>query len=149
METEITNIQQLRAKIAFLEIKKTEDEFYINHRIASAKAAISKPFTFIKNTFLSPFFDSTGSHVGADWATRMGRIFLPFLLNSTLLRKRGFLVKSLVSMFSQKVINYSVFNKNILSKWVDEISDFVKSKTKKEKRYGVDNYGIPPESETA
>lgn len=147
METEITNLQQLDAKIAFLKTKKAVDEIYFHQKFSSIKDKFTHPFKFVKDLFLGN--SKPSDHFRADWVTSFGRIFLPLFLNKTLLRNRGVLVKTIASLFSQKIVNSSVLNKDVLSHWIDNITGFVKSKTKKERRYGVDDYGIPPESETA
>ena len=149
METNITNLAQLEARIAFLKVKKTEDEIYFNQKFEAIKEKVEHPFKFIKNAISSFVFGGGGNIARADWATNLGRIFFPLLLNKTLLKNKGIIVKTLVSLFSQKAINYSVFNRDVLSSWIDKATDFIKTKTKKEKRYGADDYGIPPESETA
>ena len=51
METQITNLQQLKARIAFLEVKKAEDEIYFNQKFVAIKEKILNPFKFIKETF--------------------------------------------------------------------------------------------------
>lgn len=150
METEITNLAQLKARIAFLEVKKIQDEIYFNQKFDAFKNKATHPFKFIKEMVSSLAFGGGKSKMGsADWATSLGRIFFPMLLNKTLLRNSGGIMKTLVSLVSQKAINYSVFNKDVLASWIDKVTDLVKTKTKKEKRYGIDDYGIPPESETA
>lgn len=150
MKTEITDLTQLQARIAYLKLKKLDDELYFDQRYQSIKDKFQSPFRFLTDT-VSSFAFGTKVEYGAkaDWATNIGRIFFPLLLNKTLLRNKGVIIKTLVSLFSQKAINYSVFNRDVLSNWVDSITSFVKTKTKKEKMYGHDDYGIPPESETA
>lgn len=147
METEITNLYELDARIAILKIKKVEDEIYFNQRYLAVKNKITHPFRFIKNLFLGG--EKASGHFKADWVTTFGRIFLPLFLNKTLLRNRGVLIKTIASLFSQKIVSSDVLNKDILSNWIDNVTSFVRSKTKKDKRYGTDDYGIPPESETA
>ncbi len=150
METQITNIAELKARIAFLKVKKVEDEIYFEQKIESIKSKFKHPFIFIKDAISSFAFGTKMDVNGrADWATNLGRIFFPLFLNKTLLRNKGAIIKTLVSLFSQKAINSSVFNRDVLASWIDNVTSFVKSKTKKEKRYGADDYGIPPESETA
>lgn len=150
METQITNIAELKARIAYLELKKVQDELFFDQKIEGFKNKFKHPFTFIKDAFSSLMFGTkVNANGGADWATTLGRIFLPLFLNKTLLRNKGTTIKTIVSLFSQKAINSSVFNREVLADWIDKVTDFVKSKTKKEKRYGIDDYGIPPESETA
>nr|WP_294895961.1 hypothetical protein [uncultured Pedobacter sp.] len=150
METEITNLAQLQERIVLLKVKKVEDEIYFNQKYEAIKQKVQHPFKFVKDLVSSIAFGNTGNIAGkADWATTIGRIFFPMVLNKTVLKNSGVIIKTLVSLFSQRAINYSVFNKDVLSGWIDKATDFVKAKTKKEKRYGVDDYGIPPESETA
>lgn len=152
MNTGISNLAELKARIIHLEIKKVEDEIYFNQKYESIKSKIVHPFKTVKDIVTSLAFGTMSSGNGrADWATNLGRIFFPLLVNKTLFRSSGVIIKTLVSLFSQKAIDSSVFNKNILSHWIDNVTDFVKTKTKpkKEKRYGIDDYGIPPESETA
>ncbi len=153
MDIQITNVQQLRARIAVLEVRKAEDELYFHQRISSFKEKISKPFRFVKSVFNAVAFgDVSGINLTgrADWATHLGRIILPLVMNRTLLRGKGVWLKAIFSLFSQKAINPAILNKDIVSHWIDNATSFIKSKTKKkEKRYGTDDYGIPPESETA
>jgi len=66
-------------------------------------------------------------------------------LNKTILKGRGFLVKTLVTIFTQKIINGKMINQEILVKWVDQLTEFINSKTKSSK---VKDYGIPEDSET-
>ncbi len=149
METEITNLQQLETRIAFLKIRKAEDEIYFHQKYASIKDKFTHPFRFIKDLFLGASGGKVSDHFRADWVTSFGRIFLPLFLNKTLLRNRGVLIKTIVSLFSQKIVSSNTLNKDVLTNWIDNIAGFIKSKTKKERRYGKDDYGIPPESETA
>lgn len=150
METPITNIAELKARIAYLEIKNVQDELFFDQKIEGLKNKFKHPFIFIKDVVSSFMFGTKLPMDGrADWATSLGRIFLPLFLNKTLLRNSGAIIKTVVSLFSQRAINSSVLNKDVIAGWIDNVTNFVKSKTKKEKRYGVDDYGIPPESETA
>jgi len=150
MEAKITNIAELEARITYLKVKKAADEIYFEQKIASIKNKFTHPFSFIKDTISSfAFGTKTETNGRADWATNLGRIFFPLFLNKTLLKNKGAIVKTLVSLFSQKAINSSVFNRDVLAGWIDNVTSFVKAKTRKEKMYGSDDYGIPPESETA
>lgn len=150
MDFEIKNINDLRAKIALLEVKKREDEIFLNQKYVSIKDKFLNPFSYVKNIFSkSTASASTSSSIKPDLVTYLTRVLLPLILNKTILRNKGIILKTLVSLISQRTITSSVFNKDILSNWIDKATDFVKSKTKKEKKYGYDDYGIPPESETA
>ena len=151
MDFEIKNISDLRARIISLEIKKQEDEIYFNQKFTSIKSKLLSPFSFVKNLFTGKNTSSNplSEPLKSDYITYLGRVLLPMLLNRTVLRNKGFILKTIVSFLTQKTINSTFFNKEVLSSWVDKATIFVRSKTKKEKRYGHDDYGIPPESETA
>lgn len=150
MELEIKNISDLRTRIAYLELKKKEDEIYLAQRYHSVKDKFTKPFKFIKDSFESlNLFSGNANPAKSDIVTQLGRILFPLILNKTVLRNKGFVFKTLVSLLSQRTIKPSVFNKEVLSGWIDKVTDLIKSKTTREKRYGKDDYGIPPESETA
>jgi len=147
MEVEITNLEQLRAKITLLKIRKAEDEIFFHQKYQSIKNKITHPLDFLKELVFGN--GHANNHQKADWVTSIGRIFLPFFLNKTILRNRGIFVKTIASLFSQKVVSSDILNKNTIAHWIDAVTGFIKTKTKKEKRYGADDYGIPPESETA
>src|SRR6476659_168156 len=107
MKTKIENIEQLRAEIAILKLKRAEDEIYFNQSYQKAKNIAEMPARWFNNalSFLGLNSDGDKTKVKADWITSLGRIALPFLLNKTILRGRGLLFKGLISLISQKTIN--------------------------------------------
>ncbi|MBK0383415.1 hypothetical protein I5M32_10625 [Pedobacter sp. SD-b] len=154
MDIKIQNLKDLKTRIAYLEIKKLEDELFVKQKFQSIKETLTSPFKFLKRIAamvgISHSTDNTTSRSQkADWVTNFGRVFLPLFLNKTLLKNRGVLVKSLVSILSQRTINAMSFNKNVLVNWIDKATDLINSTKKKVKlpKKEID-YGIPPESET-
>ncbi len=150
MSANIQNAQDLKARIAILKLKKAEDEIYFNQSIAAFKEILNSPVVFVKRilTFLGFRDDAKQPSKRADWVTNIGRVAFPYILNSTILRGRGFFLKTLVSLLSQKTINSMSFNKETLSSWVDKATKLISSTTKKKKNKKDHDYGIPPESET-
>lgn len=151
MESNIQNIQELRERINFLKLKKAEDEIYFHQKYEHFKETITSPFRFIKNSlsFINPLNKSNPTH-STDWVTNMGRILVPFLLNKTLLRNRGFFIKTIASLISQKTINADILNKNVVASWIDKATSWINStieKKNKPERSPYD-FGVPPESET-
>ncbi|MBU0695757.1 MAG: hypothetical protein KKE39_04430 [Bacteroidetes bacterium] len=150
IKPKIENLEQLRSEIAILKLKKAEDEIYFNQSFQKVKNVVETPTRWFNNvlSFLGLNSESEKGKVKADWITSVGRIALPFLLNKTVLRGRGFFVRALVSLISQKSINSKNFNKNVLSHWVDNLTEWIESSVKDKKKSKNIDYGIPPESET-
>ena len=152
---EIQNLLELKTRIAFLELKQLDDELVIKQKFQSIKDTFTSPLKFLKRigsmigiTHDSNVASNFPSSKKADWVTNLGRVFLPLLLNKTLLRNRGIIVKSLVSILSQRTVNSMSFNKNVLANWIDKATDFINSTKKKDRTRKQVDYGIPPESET-
>ena len=149
MKGRIENIDQLRAEIRTLKIKCAEDEIYFNQGFQKFKKIIEAPTKFF-NSILSflrlSSDDENNKH--SDWITSLGRITLPFLLNRTLLRGRGFFTKAIISLLSQKTINAKNFNKDVLVSWIDELTHWINGSIKKSKKKKEIDYGIPPDSES-
>ena len=137
----ITNMDELKAQIAILKQDKIEQELYFDQKVNSIKNSFNNPFNYI--------FKSLGlsnqSSFTSDYITSLAKTFLPIFLNKTILKGRGFLVKTLVTIFTQKIISGKMINQEILVKWVDQLTEFINSKTKSSK---IKDYGIPEDSET-
>jgi hypothetical protein len=146
----IQNIADLQIHIRDLEFQKAEHEIYLHQKVESLKEKIALPLKFYKritgmisgkpNSSKDGILD--GDHK-PDWINLLARVGIPFALNKLIFRKSGFIIKTLISLFSQSAI--TSVNKNNLASWVDKISGFIKSNTKKKR---VLDYGIPPDSET-
>lgn len=154
----IENIDQLRAEIALLRIKRAEEEIYLNQTFSKVNKAFSGPLNFVKgglellglkNSKSANANSSQTNH--ADWVTSLGRIALPFLLNKTILRGRGMFLKTAISLLSQTTINSKNLNKNVLASWIDKATYWINvsmNSAKKKSAKVEHDYGIPPESET-
>jgi hypothetical protein len=149
-KTKIKNLEQLRAEIALLKLKKAEDEIYFNQSYQKVKHVVETPTRWFNNalSFLGLNSESEKVKIKSDWITSAGKFALPFLLNKTILRGRGFFVKAIVSLISQKTINSKNFNKNVLTNWIDNLTEWIDSSVKEKKKSKNIDYGIPPESET-
>lgn len=153
MNTKIETLEQLRSEIRLLKLKKAEDELYFQKKKENFVKMFTSPLTSLKKAASYLGFGSsentanTHDPLKSDWATSVARVFIPFLLNTTLLRGKGIILKSLMTLFSQRVINSKSFNQNVLTKWIDKATNLVNSSIKKPEKQKLD-YGIPPDSET-
>lgn len=145
----IKNISDLRAHIRSLEIKKLDHELFLNQKVASIKQTFTWPINtfhkltgFItgKNTEDIGITDKTNK---IDFVKLTSRVIIPFVLNKIFFRKSNFIVKTIISLASQGAI--SSINKNTVAHWVDKLTHYVKSKTKK-KNTLYDN--LPADSKT-
>ena len=146
----IKNIADLQIHIKQLEFQKAEHEIYLHQKVEIIKQKIAGPLNFYKRIsgLISgkPNSNKNGVLDGAqksDWLNLLARVGIPFALNKIVFRKSGFIVKTLISLFSQGAI--TSVNKYNIAGLVDKVTDFVKSRTKKKP---VLDYGIPPDSET-
>ncbi|MFD1629612.1 hypothetical protein [Pseudopedobacter beijingensis] len=143
----IQNLQQLRAEIQVLRQKKIEQELYFSQKKESLQEAVRSPFKFARK-MVNFFSGGKANEIQADWTTAMLRFAIPFLLNKTLLKGKGGIIKSAIALISQKAINPSLFNQATISGLVDKVSGWVSNILPGRKKKEVD-YGIPPDSETS
>lgn len=151
MKARITNYDELKAEIYSLKIRRTEQELYFLQKKEKIKNMFSSPLNFAKSLIgIRNSGDNKQSalHKSGDWATSFARIVVPFLLNKTLFRGNGVLIKSLLAMFSQKVISGDNVNQGKIIGWIDGVSNWINSSLKKKKKRKISDYGIPPDSET-
>ena len=141
----IENLQHLQDEIALLKLKKAEQELYFIEKKDSLKESLKSPFTFMKKAM---GILKGNENIHADWTTALARISIPFLLNKTLLRGKGAILKSLITLLSQRVINPAIVNQNKVFGAVEKISGLVGRILNKKVKSRKQDYGIPPDSET-
>jgi hypothetical protein len=102
------------------------------------------------NDWVSPIFKPGRNEprsLNQDWVTSIFRIALPVVMNKFIFPRSGFLLKSLVELLSQNTAK--TVNKDVLTDLINKLSDWIKSsKRKKKQDPELENYGIPPDSET-
>lgn len=150
-KTKIQNIDQLRLEIAISRLHRAEQEIYLSQKVRNFSKALSSPLSFIKGIFAFLGLRENKGNIPqeADWVTNFAKIAIPFLLNKTVLKGRGFILKSIISLISQNTITSEIFNKGMLGGWIDKLVDWLDDSSKKSKSKNADiDYGISPESET-
>lgn len=152
MRTRIQNSDDLRTEILRLRTVRSEIEGelkYETDRIASRFRVPLMLFSKI-NDWVSPMFKPNRNEPGnlqQDWVTSIFRIGLPVVMNKFIFPKSGFLLKSVVELLSQNTAK--TVNKDVVSDLINKFSEWIKStKRKKKHEPGIDDYGIPPDSET-
>lgn len=172
MKTKITNISDLNKEIVRLSRLKKEQEGYLTDQYILLKNKIETPSRVlgaIANSvpgvgLVKDVFSSVGAAVNdkdkassgkSDWLTKTLRIGLPFILNRTVLKKSGWLQKSLVLLASEGAAGQ--INQDRVSSLVSKVSNFIRPKKGRKKHKDVqkfeeeqdtNNFGIPPDSET-
>ena len=133
----INNIDELRAEIARLRLVKEAQGKALARRFDTPLTTLSTLYTIFPNKGdgeKSGFFQQ-------DFVSLLSRIFLPITLNKTIFRNSGFLVKTLVSLLSQKASQF-INEDTITGVWEKIMLLF-------EKKHEHADYGIPPESEAS
>ncbi|WP_437919262.1 hypothetical protein [Sphingobacterium sp. LRF_L2] len=157
----INNLQDLKSEIARVNLRKKEQEAYLVDQYQLLKSKIDAPARFVRNiTSNIPgagMLKGVVSGIGkatqgkdADWLTNALQIGAPIVLNSTLLRKAGWLKKAVVLLASETAIGQ--VNQNKVSGFIDKVTSFIKPKKKKKKAASLEitaenavvNTDIPP-----
>jgi hypothetical protein len=157
MKSRINNIDDLRSEILRLKLERFQQESVLEDDVKRIVSKIKAPFRLI-HKFAAWFGPGKGTDDTAaaadeqepnhsDWLTNVMRVGLPVLLNKVVFRNSGFIMKSLVTILSQKAAKN--VNKDSISGLIDKGAEWIRNfKNKKAvKRYQAD-YGIPPDSET-
>jgi len=132
----INNVDDLRAEIARLKIIKAEQGVALAERFNSPMTALATLYSAFPNkrSDKNDFFHQ-------DFVSVLSRILLPLTLNKTIFRNSNFIIKTLVSLVSQKASGF--INEDSVTAIWNKVRSFFDKKDKKE------DYGIPPESEAS
>ena len=146
MKSRIDNIDDLRSEILRLKLQSFHHEALIKQDIEKFKDKFRLP-SIIKSWFGGSDAKSPDSS-HHDWVTNALRVSLPLALNKMVFGKSGFIIKSIVTLLSQKVA--TSVNKDIVTNWIDKASTFIRGKAQHRpgKKAPAHDYGIPPDSET-
>ncbi|MFD0751627.1 hypothetical protein ACFQZS_15860 [Mucilaginibacter calamicampi] len=103
MNTLIRNQSELRAEIFRLQQVKFEKQIALKQHFSSPGAVISTVFGLLTGGGDSKSDDKEPKQ---DWVGFLSRFIIPVVLNKTLFRGSGFLMKALVGIASQKASSY-------------------------------------------
>ena len=149
MKSKIENIDDLRSEILRLKLQRFHHEALIEQHVNKIKDKFRIP-TILLNKINSWFGDNTPGvdNSNSDWVTNTLRIGLPVALNKLVFGKSGFIMKSLVTLLSQKAA--TSVNKDSITNWIDTASNWIRGATKPRRSRSANphDYGIPPDSET-
>ena len=153
MKTKIQNIDDLRAEVLRLRIKRTEQEIDLQVETRAIASRFRIPLMLLGK--LNDWFGGSGglnrsdpgSKAERDWVTSVFRIGIPVMMDKFIFPRSGFIVKSIVELLSQKAAK--TLNMDVMSGWIEKFSEWTKSsKQHKRKDAELADYGIPPDSET-
>lgn len=156
MKSRINNIDDLRSEILRLKLERFQHEAVLEQDVKRIVDKFKAPFRLV-NKITAFFGKGQGTNDGTsspqehethpDWLTNVLRVGLPVILNKLVFRNSGFIMKSLVTILSQKAAKN--VNKDSISGLIDKGADFIRNfKNKKALKRLHADYGIPPDSET-
>lgn len=125
MDFTIKNLNDLQTEIARLEALKVYQEIHLKDRIKNPLAI----FSTVRSLFSSGSKDSNNEFLKSDWLSLIARFALPIALNKTLFRKSGFIMKTLITLVSQKAPSF--INEGSVSSIVDKIKGFIRPKQRR------------------
>ena len=145
MKTPIENIDTLRSELLRLKMQQYQLEHSMREDVKAIKDTFKSPLKFLGIGKEKALIGSNKE----DWVTGALRIGLPWAINALMFKRSGIIIKSLVTLFSQKAAGK--VNKNTLTNLVEMATDFVKGfkfKDSRSRPIHHSDYGIPPDSET-
>lgn len=147
MKTKINNIEELKWEIARLTELRREQEAYLNVQYTLLKNKVEAParifgtvvssvpgYNLVKGmvSSLGSAHKSTASNgITGDWLTQAVRIGLPLVLNTTFLKKSGWVKKALVLLASQTAT--SQITQDSVSNVLAKVTSFIRPKKRKKK----------------
>lgn len=171
MKIKIKNSEELKKELLRLTLLKKEQEAYLAQQYTLLKNKVETPArvfnAVVSNVpgvgMIKGLFSTSASGGGktsasnkSDWLTKASQIVLPLVLNRTLLKKSGWLKKTLVLLASEGAA--SQINKDKISSVVNKVAEFIRPKKSSKKKHKNikpleeepedSNLGIPPLSET-
>lgn len=139
----INNIQDLTAEITRLKLRKRVQQETLVTQYGLLRNKIETPVRIAKNVFSN--IPGVGAVTGlvkgvsratqgknADWLTNVLQVGAPLVLNSTVLRRSGWLKKLLVLFASETAIGQ--VNQNNISGLLGKLTSFIKPKKKRNKK---------------
>lgn len=124
MDLPIKNLSDLQTEIARLEALKIYQETHLKDRFKSPLAI----FSTVKSLFGSGNSDAKSDFLKTDLLGLISRFVLPVALNKTLFRKSGFIMKTLITLVSQKASGY--INEGSVTSVLDKVKNFIRPKKK-------------------
>ncbi|TZF85733.1 hypothetical protein FW774_01270 (plasmid) [Pedobacter sp. BS3] len=145
MANSIKTFADLQERIQVLRLKTEVEERVIAEKFHSPAATFSTILSLFKGKGNQSFLQEI---IHEDFVTAISRFVLPTLLNSVFFRKSNFIIKALVTLFSQKAAKN--IDSNVLTDVVSKVKSFFQKLNfkKKDRSQPVKDYGIPPYSET-
>ena len=138
----INDINDLRAEIARLKGVEQEQSAALARRVSSPAAIFSTVFSLVPKSS-SGDGEKSGGFFDQDMVGLISRIVLPILLNKTIFRKSNFIVKTIVSILSQRASHF-INEESVSTLWA-----VIKSLFKGKDDEIPEHRAIPALSETA
>lgn len=152
MRTRIQNRADLKAEILRLRNLRSDIEVDLKSETEHLINRFHIPLMLFSklNHWVSPLFKPDKSEAGSlnqDWVSSVFKIALPVLMNKLISPKSGVLLKSVIELLSQSTAKK--INKDVLSDFINKLSEWIKSGNRSKPRGPkMEDYGIPPDSET-
>ena len=153
MKAKIRNIDELRTEIIRLQEQRSEMEADMQIEVNKLVSKIKLPLMLFgkmsewATSLLGVKSKNDEASDSGDWVSGIFKMGLPFLMNRFVFPKSGFLAKTVLGLITERAAG--TINKDLLSSVISKIADTIKG-AKRRKKDGpeLDDYGIPPDSET-
>jgi hypothetical protein len=151
MKTNISNVDDLKARIVVLKSRRFELESDFQQTSESLTEKLRIPsMIYNKVTSWVSSFGSGKPHTGKgepDWMTNLFKVGLPMIVNRFLFPSSGIVMKAILALVSQRAAK--TVNLDVFTGVFDKVKHWMTTPAKSKPRQPVmRDYGIPPDSET-
>ncbi len=124
----INSMGDLRSEIIRLRTETAVREGELKEEFQQISEKIQAPFRLMQE--LGAWFGIGGKadEKSSDWLTSVAQLGVPYLLNSLIFKRSGFILKALIALVSQKAV--AGINMDKMTGWIEKISQWIQKQSK-------------------
>lgn len=127
----INSMGDLRSEIIRLRTETTMREAELKAEFQQISEKIHAPFRMMQELGNWLGIGGKNEEKSSDWLTAIAQLGVPYLLNSLIFKRSGFLLKALIALVSQKAV--AGINMDKTTGWIEKISQWIQKQSKQKK----------------
>lgn len=138
---QIRSIGDLRSEITRLQGEVSVREAELKEDFHQISEQIKAPYRILQEVGSWLGIREKGGDKKSDWFSSIAQLGVPYLLNSLIFRRSGFLVKALIALVSQKAVSGITLEK--MTDWIEKLTRWIKKENKSEQEGSADTQTKP------
>ncbi len=133
----IKSMSDLRSEIFRLRAEMDLREGELKEEFHQISEKIQAPFRMMQELGAWLGIGGKAEEKSSDWLTTIAQLGVPYLLNSLIFKRSGFLLKALIALVSQKAV--AGINMDKMTGWIEKISQWIQKQSKEKKAAATEN----------